>query len=83
VERAAQLLDNQMDRGAGTIRARAPSEPGLFRHPRTVRAGSHPGPEQHVAILIPDGAVVTDQSRKVVMTVKETHCRAKSCVRGQ
>ena len=30
-----------------------------------------PASERHDAILVPDGAVVTDQSRKVVMTVKE------------
>jgi RND family efflux transporter MFP subunit len=66
------FLDNQMDRGAGTIRARATfANPGYF-----VTAGQFgririPASEQHVAILIPDGAVVTDQSRKLVMTVKE------------
>ncbi len=66
------FLDNQMDRGAGTIRARAtfPNSsyfltPGQFGRIRI------PASEQHVAILIPDGAVVTDQSRKLVMTVKE------------
>ena len=38
------FLDNQMDRGAGTIRARADlREPGLFRHARAVRADPHPG----------------------------------------
>ena len=63
------FLDNQMDRGAGTIRARATfPNPGYFVTPGQFRI---PASEQHIAILIPDGAVVTDQSRKVVMTVKE------------
>src|ERR1700724_1191627 len=63
------FLDNQMYRGAGTIRARATfPNPGYFVTPGQFRI---PASEQHIAILIPDGAVVTDQSRKVVMTVKE------------
>ena len=38
------FLDNQVDRGAGTIRARATFvEPGLFPHSRAVRADPHPG----------------------------------------
>jgi RND family efflux transporter MFP subunit len=66
------FLDNQMDRGAGTIRARATfANPGYFVTPGQFGRVRIPASEQHVAILIPDGAVVTDQSRKVVMTVKE------------
>jgi RND family efflux transporter MFP subunit len=66
------FLDNQVDRGAGTIRARATfSNPGYFVTPGQFGRIRIPASEQHVAILIPDGAVVTDQSRKVVMTVKE------------
>jgi RND family efflux transporter MFP subunit len=66
------FIDNQVDRGAGTIRARAtfPNAdffvtPGQFGRIRI------PASERYNAILIPDGAVVTDQSRKVVMTVKD------------
>ena len=66
------FIDNQVDRGAGTIRARAtfPNSdffvtPGQFGRIRI------PASERYNAILIPDGAVVTDQSRKVVMTVKD------------
>jgi len=66
------FIDNQVDRGAGTIRARAtfPNSdffvtPGQFGRIRI------PASERYSAILIPDGAVVTDQSRKVVMTVKD------------
>jgi RND family efflux transporter MFP subunit len=66
------FLDNQMDRGAGTIRARATfPNPGYFVTPGQFGRIRIPASEQHIAILIPDGAVVTDQSRKVVMTVKE------------
>ena len=64
------FIDNQLDRGAGTIRARAVFAnashlltPGEFGRIRV------PGSEPHQAILIPDAAVVTDQSRKIVMTV--------------
>ena len=66
------FLDNQMDRGAGTIRARATFvNPGYFVTPGQFGRIRIPASQQHVAILVPDGAVVTDQSRKVVMTVKE------------
>ena len=66
------FIDNQVDRGAGTIRARATFAnsdffvtPGQFGRIRIAAS------ERYNAILIPDGAVVTDQSRKVVMTVKD------------
>src|SRR5437773_6838379 len=66
------FLDNQMDRGAGTIRARAIfANPGYFCTPGQFGRIRIPASQQHVAILIPDAAIVTDQSRKVVMTVKE------------
>jgi RND family efflux transporter MFP subunit len=66
------FLDNQVDRGAGTIRARATFvNPGYFVTPGQFGRIRIPASQQHVAILVPDGAVVTDQSRKLVMTVKE------------
>jgi RND family efflux transporter MFP subunit len=66
------FLDNQVDRSAGTIRARATfTNPGHFITPGQFGRIRIPASEQYVATLIPDGAVVTDQSRKVVMTVKE------------
>jgi RND family efflux transporter MFP subunit len=66
------FLDNQVDRGAGTIRARATfANPGYFLTPGQFGRIRIPASQQHVAILIPDGAVVTDQSRKIVMTVKD------------
>jgi RND family efflux transporter MFP subunit len=70
---AGQLnfIDNQVDPGSGTILARAvfPNAdllitPGQFGRVRVPASGLHD------AILIPDSAIVSDQSRKVVMTVK-------------
>ena len=66
------FLDNQVDRGAGTIRARATfSNPAYFLTPGQFGRIRIPASQKHIAILVPDGAVVTDQSRKLVMTVKE------------
>jgi len=66
------FLDNQVDRGAGTIRARATfANPGYFLTPGQFGRIRIPASQQYVAVLVPDGAVVTDQSRKLVMTVKE------------
>lgn len=65
------FIDNQVDRGAGTIRARATfANPDFFVTPGQFGRIRIPASERHDAILIPDGAVVTDQSRKVVMTVQ-------------
>jgi RND family efflux transporter MFP subunit len=70
--RAGRLdfVDNVVNSGAGTIRARAvvanPDgflKPGMFGHMRL--AGSH----AYRAMLIPDTAVVTDAARKVVYIV--------------
>jgi RND family efflux transporter MFP subunit len=69
---ALNFIDNQVDRGAGTIRARATfANPGFFVTPGQFGRIRIPASERHDAILVPDGAVVTDQSRKVVMTVNE------------
>ncbi len=66
------FLDNQIDRSAGTIRARAvlanpdlSITPGGFAHIRV------PSTAPHEALVIPEAAVLTDQSRKIVMTVAE------------
>jgi RND family efflux transporter MFP subunit len=65
------FVDNQVDRGAGTIRVRAVFQnhdllltPGQFGRLRL------PGSLPYKAILVPDAAIVTDQSRKIVLTVK-------------
>jgi RND family efflux transporter MFP subunit len=64
------FVDNVVDRGSGTVRARAEFlnrdlliAPGQFG---TIRI---PGSPEYEAILIPDEAIVTDQSQKLVMTV--------------
>jgi len=66
------FVDNQVDRSAGTIRVRAvfPNTkylitPGQFGRIRV------PASEPYQALLVPDSALVTDQSRKLLMTVKE------------
>jgi RND family efflux transporter MFP subunit len=66
------FVDNQIDRSAGTIRARAvlenrnfaliPGQFGSIRLPRTA---------PYQALLVPEAAVLTDQSHKVVMTVAD------------
>jgi RND family efflux transporter MFP subunit len=64
------FLDNQIDRSAGTIRARAvltnrdfsitPGQFARIRLPRTT---------PYDALMVPESAVVTDQSRKIVLIV--------------
>lgn len=66
------FVDNVVDRGSGTVRARAEFlnpdyliAPGQFGRIRI------PGSPEYQAILIPDAAIVTDQSEKLVMTVTD------------
>ncbi len=64
------FMDNQMDRGSGTIHARATlPNPDLLiaagQFARLRLPTSAPKP----TLLVPDSAVSTDQSRKLVMTV--------------
>jgi len=70
-EGRVDFVDNQLNKGAGTLRIRAlfPNgdqllTPGQFARVRV------PVSQPHPAILIPDRAVVTDQSRKMVMVLK-------------
>ena len=66
------FIDNSVDRGAGTIRARAVfANQDLFITPGQFGRIRIPGSQRYEAILIPDSAIVTDQSRKIVMTVKD------------
>jgi RND family efflux transporter MFP subunit len=65
------FLDNRLDIGTGTLRARAIVDnhdlsilPGQFARVRVVASA------EYEALLIPDAAVATDQSRKIVMVVK-------------
>ncbi len=64
------FVDNQMDRSSGTIHARATlPNPDMF-----IAAGQFarlrlPTSASRPTLLVPDAAVATDQSRKLVMTV--------------
>ncbi|MFZ0694779.1 MAG: efflux RND transporter periplasmic adaptor subunit [Alphaproteobacteria bacterium] len=66
------FVDNQFNRSAGTIRVRA-----VFpNHDLLIRPGQFgrvrvPSPDARQAILVPDSAIIADQSRKIVMTVKD------------
>ncbi len=64
------FVDNSIDLGSGTIRGRAVVAnpdgfltPGMFGHMRLLGSGSYNG------LLIPEDAVVTDQTRKTVLVV--------------
>jgi len=64
------FLDNRLDVGTGTLRGRAIVDnhdlsilPGQFARLRVIASG------EYEALLIPDTAVATDQSRKIVMAV--------------
>ena len=67
-----EFIDNQFDQATGTMRARAvfqntdlmltPGQFGRLRMPSSAR---------HRAILIPDGAVGTDQTDRIVYVVGE------------
>ncbi|MCE7797194.1 efflux RND transporter periplasmic adaptor subunit [Sphingobium sufflavum] len=64
------FTDNAIDNGSGTIRGRAVVAnaggflvPGMFGNMRLN------GGAPHRALLVPDGAVVTDQARKIVYVV--------------
>jgi RND family efflux transporter MFP subunit len=64
------FVDNALDGASGTIRGRAvvPNPdgfltPGLFGHLRLLGSGSYDG------MLVPEAALVTDQSRRVLLVV--------------
>jgi RND family efflux transporter MFP subunit len=81
-EGVLNFVDNQVDRGAGTIRVRAEfPNPDLFLTPGEFGRIRIPGSEKYLATLVPDSAIVTDQSRKLVMTVKEDGTVAPKVVR--
>jgi RND family efflux transporter MFP subunit len=67
-----EFLDNQVNETSGTIRARATFRnsggaftPGQFGHIRV------PGSEPYEAVLLPETAIVTDQSQKVALVVTD------------
>lgn len=66
------FVDNELDPGSGTIRARAIFEnsddfltPGMFARLRLIGSG------EYEALLLPDEAVLSDQARKIVLVVDE------------
>jgi RND family efflux transporter MFP subunit len=66
------FVDNALDRGSGTIRGRAVVAngdgfltPGMFGHMRLLGSGAYD------ALLVPDSAVTTDQSRKLAFVVAQ------------
>ena len=64
------FVDNEVDQGTGTLRARAVvANPDYFITPGQFGRLRLPGSPLYPAILIPESAILTDQSRKVVMTV--------------
>ena len=66
------FVDNQVDRGAGTIRVRAVFDnPTMMLTPGQFGRLRLPGSERYTATLVPDSAIVSDQSSKIVLTVAE------------
>ncbi len=64
------FVDNQYDRSSGTIRVRAAfPNPDLFITPGQFGRVRVPMSQLRPTILVPDAAVVTDQSVKVLFTV--------------
>jgi len=76
------FVDNQVNRTSGTIRVRAvfPNHDSLFTAGQFGRIRI-PGSEPYQAILIPDEALVSDQSRKIVMTVSADNVIVPKVVR--
>ena len=69
-EGTMSFVDNVVDQGSGTIRGRATfANPDSLITPGQFGRIRIPGSPEYDAFLIPDSAIVTDQSRKVVLTV--------------
>ncbi len=66
------FVDNQYDRTSGTIRVRATfPNPNLFITPGQFGRVRVPMSQEKPTMLVPDAAVVTDQSVKLLFTVAE------------
>ena len=64
------FVDNQYNRSSGTIRVRATfPNPDLFITPNQFGRVRVPMSQLHPTLLVPDAAVVTDQSVKMLFTV--------------
>jgi RND family efflux transporter MFP subunit len=67
---AIDFVDNQYDRSTGTIRVRAAfPNPKYFITPGQFGRVKVPMSQLHPVMLVPDAAVVTDQSTKLLFTV--------------
>lgn len=69
-EGTIDFVDNAIDPGTGTIRVRAllPNPKGLLVPGQFARLRL-PGSSLYDAVLVPEAAIVSDQSRKVLLTV--------------
>jgi RND family efflux transporter MFP subunit len=76
------FLDNRLDQGTGTLRARAvlANASGLFSAGMFARVRVT-GSSSYAALLLPDEAIATDQTNKFVFTVGEDGTVARSNVK--
>ncbi|MEQ8964354.1 MAG: efflux RND transporter periplasmic adaptor subunit [Azospirillaceae bacterium] len=66
------FVDNRVDRSSGTIRMRGVfPNPDGFLTPGQFGVLRLPGSPLYAAILLPDSAILSDQDRKIVLTVGE------------
>ena len=66
------FIDNQVNRGSGTIRVRAVfPNPDLKLTPGQFGRIRVPASNRYKAIIVPEAALLNDQARKIVMTVAE------------
>jgi RND family efflux transporter MFP subunit len=66
------FIDNQVNRGAGTIRVRAVfPNPDLRLTPGQFGRIRMPASNRYSAMIVPESALLNDQARKMVMTVAE------------
>ena len=66
------FVDNRVDRSTGTIRVRAVLDnPDFFLTPGQFGRLRLAGSPRYAAVQVPDSAIVSDQARKIVMTVAE------------
>ncbi len=66
------FIDNQVDRSSGTVHARATlANPDLLIAPGQFARLRLPVSAPAPVLLVPDAAVFTDQSRKILMTVSQ------------
>jgi RND family efflux transporter MFP subunit len=75
------FLDNRLDQGTGTLRARAvlPNRAGLFS-PGLFARVRVTGTPRYMAVLLPDEAIGTDQTNKFVYAVGEDGTVARKSI---